>query len=112
MCGRIAHNKGKHFWLWFYYASLLFPVCLIHVLIMDPDEDGVMYNKKEFKCPKCGSSLGKSGGMHVFDGQVKCPACLSLCDPTNCHIPDPPKEILLKIALCVVVAVIITKFII
>lgn len=41
----IAKNKGRNFWLWYFYGFMLFIVALIHSLIIK-DESGV-------QCPAC-----------------------------------------------------------
>ena len=55
----IAQTKGRSFWGWWFYAILLFPITLIHAVVMSA-------NTKELE------------NRQLQDGHKKCPACAEL----------------------------------
>lgn len=47
----IASKKGKSFFLWWIYGTLLFIIALVHALLMNPDARLVR------KCPHCAENV-------------------------------------------------------
>lgn len=55
----IAQNKGKNIFIWWLYGFLLFPIALIHALLLTPSQNAIDQQK-------------------LADGMRKCPYCAEL----------------------------------
>lgn len=52
----IAKNKGRDAFLWWLYGALIFPVALVHSLLISPDQqtaDARELSSGKQKCPFC-----------------------------------------------------------
>ena len=56
----IAKNKGRSFWEWWFYAALLFPISLVHSLVMNKNLEGLekqALSEGNRKCPFCAEMI-------------------------------------------------------
>jgi hypothetical protein len=56
LVGMIAKNKGRDFFPWWLYGTLLFIFAIVHVLIIRPDNDHLENEALASggkKCPRC-----------------------------------------------------------
>jgi hypothetical protein len=54
--GAIARSKGRSFFGWWFYGSMIFIVAIIHVLLVSPNNRGLERRAIENdgkKCPMC-----------------------------------------------------------
>ena len=52
----IARNKGRSGLGWFFYGALLFPVALVHALLLERTRQNIEYRARRagrLKCPHC-----------------------------------------------------------
>lgn len=91
-----AWNKGRSFFVWFPYAYLMPFVAFIHVMIIAPDEDGILYRKHMAICPEC--------ARPVDPDSTKCPTCRSDLTDKYLYVPRPPSET--KVIIMIITAVI------
>lgn len=90
-----AWNKGRSFFIWLLYAYLMPVVAFIHVMILGPDEDGILYRKHMAICPEC--------ARPVDPDSTKCPTCRSDLTEKYLYVPSPPSEI--KVIAMIIIAV-------
>lgn len=69
--GFIASSKGRSFFLWYLYGVLIFPVAVIHSLLLKPNE----HTSGMRKCPSCASVIS-------IDAKI-CPACRTNLSSNN-----------------------------
>ncbi len=70
--GMIAQSKGKAFFPWWLYGTLLFIVAIVHVLLIKPDEkhverEAIAAGGK--KCPRCAEIVKAEAQACRFCGQ-------------------------------------------
>ena len=91
-----AWNKGRSFSIWFLYAYLMPVVAFIHVMILNSDEDGILYRKHMAICPEC--------ARPVDPDSTKCPTCKSDLTDKYLYVPSPPSET--KVIVMIIIAVV------
>ncbi len=79
-----AWNMGRSFPVWFLYAYLLTLIALIHVFLIAPDEDGILYRKNRALCPECARPIDPDS--------IRCPVCKSDLRDKYLYVPSPPSE--------------------
>jgi hypothetical protein len=69
LVGMIAKSKGREFFPWWLYGSLIFIVAIVHVLLIKPDEE---HAEKEAlasgskKCPSCAELVKREASICRF----------------------------------------------
>lgn len=79
-----AWNMGRSFPIWFLYAYLMTLIALIHVFLIAPDENGILYRKNRAICPECARPIDPDS--------IKCPVCKSDLREKYLYVPSPPSE--------------------
>lgn len=66
----VANAKGRSAGLWFFYGLILFPIALIHALVIQKDPEAIErqhYNEGKLRCPNCAD--------WVYKQAKTCPHC-------------------------------------
>jgi hypothetical protein len=69
LVGMIAKSKGREFFPWWLYGSLIFIVAIVHVLLIKPDEkhaerEALASGSK--KCPRCAELVKREASICRF----------------------------------------------
>lgn len=96
-----AWNMGRSFPVWFLYAYVLTFFAIIHVFLIAPNEDGILYRKNKAICPECARPIDPDS--------TKCPVCKSDLTEKYLYVPSPPSES--KIIFLIISTIVINIFI-
>jgi hypothetical protein len=90
----IARSKGHHPALWLLYGLLIWPIALVHILVIERDDDRLArwgYADPVMKCPHCAEMIKREAKVCKHCGRDVAPAVAqtSVAGPASSERAEP-----------------------